>query len=132
MLNRVSHDEWFCRVWVFQEYALSQQEPHCLLGGQLFTLKSLSKSSSMMEDEFCFPICERFDHMENMSGLLYGVSEISLPRQILTLLYLTTDMECRRPHDHIYGTLGLVQMSQQAENSPKADYKLPVGDVFEE
>jgi Heterokaryon incompatibility protein (HET) len=124
---------WFERIWVVQEYTLSQRDPCALLGRAMFSFRSLYASvpdfRSLCEVEY-LPIKNRVDRfarnldpiLASSFGQAYMQSEITssafrskpFADQLLWLL-LHVKGESSIPHDRLYGILGMLDLTKLPE-----------------
>ena len=147
--KRLLESDWFRRVWVLQEFALSQREPQALLGPTLFSLRSLYNLGSKIlqhvekdsEDSEWFRFMGRsFLSSHTVTfGERYLPDWISSPAfqnktqamQLHALTRLAATRASTVPHDRIYALLGLVN-SAKLPNELVPDYRLPYGQMCRE
>lgn len=123
-------NEWFDRVWVVQEYALSQRDPQALWGDMLFPMRSLAVIAKGFRG---VPelVGTRFSMMEGIRrSRLNGLGNRSAAEQILFLLGETIEKRCTDPRDRVYGLLGMVTATLEPSLRVDYDEKVTFQQVF--
>ncbi|KAF2854154.1 hypothetical protein T440DRAFT_442650 [Plenodomus tracheiphilus IPT5] len=129
MLTWIATHEYWSRVWIVQEIALSQKDPICLFGRHQVPLLALDTVFSDWTDGgFLSQAWQRAGWSPEIGKGVARVEEICLLRdEFLSMwtLRLTGSMELLRtlqfasyrrasiPHDHIYGLLSLLPANEQ-------------------
>ena len=149
---KIIMSDWFTRVWVLQEYALSQRKPCAMIGDKLFSLESFYTfgavfsqvlSEKLREDQGIL-LEDRSDSLRAdpvyLTGLILGTTFLgeliasrgfqdkSLANQLLSIIRNQGPKMTTVPHDYIYGLLGMVNLAQlPTQLTP--NYRLSYGRV---
>ena len=145
-------NDWFRRVWVLQEYALSQRTPCAMIGDTLFSLESFytfgSAFSQTLREKF--PGLLRKESADSLRSNpewltrnLLGVTFLrkliasrefqdkSLANQLLSIIRNHGLKYATVPHDYVYGLLGLVNLAQlPTQLTP--NYRMSYGQVYKD
>jgi hypothetical protein len=138
--------EWFSRVWTTQEYVRSKQSPLAVVEGRLITMYGITLSSIAMgilsqkgelndvETETYFNFLRRMVVMANLHNTFERIRSesylnMSLAEQLLHSFGTLERKHATLPHDHIYGLLGMITVSELPQNL-MPDYTLPFQQVF--
>ncbi|KAI5927608.1 heterokaryon incompatibility protein-domain-containing protein [Camillea tinctor] len=111
--------DYFHRIWVLQEIALSRHKKTLICGGKSLpwdTLVKCSKSSNLSTS----PAALHFNH-----------ESYTLPNQFLRLLDLARGSKATDPRDKVFALLGLLAMDG-SHNNIKADYSHDEVHVYRE
>ncbi|KPI43176.1 uncharacterized protein AB675_7071 [Cyphellophora attinorum] len=138
----ILYADWWWRVWVLQEYVRSQREPIFLPGqfqcsGLIRIHAIILKLPQEVKDLHLLRISALTARIISVLSLVHHrddfalAGSISLAEQLFRALELKTTCDSTVSHDHIYGLLGMVDVSQlPVEMRP--DYEKPFGDVCQE
>ncbi len=144
---RILMNDWFKRVWVLQEYCLSQRQPIVLVGHAMLSFQALYGYAPNLEQIADNPDPEIRNKLGSLANLVQSLAKISfgpkyMPKYISSpefsqrsaaqkLLWIIMNLGSRVstvPHDQIYGILGLIDIdSLPIELRP--NYSLPYGCV---
>jgi hypothetical protein len=145
----ISKVPWASRVWVIQEYALSQRMPWALLDSSVFSFDYIKAISSQTLPQLTEgpkdPLRDNLGTLlamfQALDGLRMGFIDLrnelqfenfrdkSLADQLLHLLLYKRGSRCAIAHDHIYGILGLVDVKLLPERL-RPDYSEPFETVY--
>ena len=149
---KIMLNDWFMRVWVLQEYALSQRTPCAMIGDTLFSLESFHTFGSAFSRALWEKNREDLGVLrkDSADGLLsnperltisrfgttllgdliasQGFQDKSLANQLLSIIGNQGPKLATVSHDYIYGLLGMVNLARlPTQLTP--NYRLSYGQV---
>ncbi len=155
MYIKIMLNDWFRRVRVLQEYALSQRKPCAMIGDTLFSLKSFYTFGSAFSRALWEKVREdpgilrkdRADSLlsnpeyltKHILGTTFlgeliasrGSQDKSLANQLLSIIKNQGPKFATVPHDYIYGLLGMVNLAQlPTQLTP--NYRPSYGQVYKD
>ncbi|KAL9599863.1 MAG: hypothetical protein Q9219_003557 [cf. Caloplaca sp. 3 TL-2023] len=131
---------WFKRLWVMQEVVLAP-DAEIICGGHRLSFdiikvlaalhtegSGMGNTHEMFRDRINLDIAVAIkDHFLNYLQKLNGIEKHKNDFQTAAIMFgRCRQLQCREPHDKIYGLLGLLRM----ENDIQVDYDRPVLDVY--
>ena len=136
---KVLDGPWFRRVWVLQEYVLSQRAPVALIGHTLFSFQALYASASPLQRlrDQAEVIDSGVDvtrmlkfFVESAFGSMYlpeWINSVEFQKkstacQLLWLLGCSRSKKATIPHDQMYGLLGMIDPAN-LPSSLQPDYR---------
>ncbi|KXL42182.1 hypothetical protein M433DRAFT_72039, partial [Acidomyces richmondensis BFW] len=144
----ILQNEWFQRVWILQEYCLSQREPVALIGYAMFSFRALNdfgRNLSQLQKHADENLRVQIGSLARLASVMVEVcfGPEYMPNFISTdsfkykspaekLLWILMNIGSRTatiPHDHIYGVLGLINHAQLPQML-MPDYRKSYGEVF--
>jgi len=146
----ILQNEWFQRVWILQEYCLSQREPVALIGYAMFSLRALNEFGGSLAELQAHSDENLRMRIGSLARLAKVMAEVSfgpeyMPKFISSksfrikspaekLVWIITNIGSRAstvPHDHIYGVLGLINTAELPQML-MPDYRKSYSEVFKE
>lgn len=155
IFHKIVSNDWFMRLWVLQEYALSQRKPCAMIGDSLFSLESFytfgTAISLALEEKMQKAPCisrknsvdSQLSNMELYIKWRLGTTFLkkliastefqdkSLANQLLSIIGTQGPKLVTVPHDHIYGFLGMVNLAWlPTQLTP--NYRLSCGQLYKD
>ena len=155
IFEKVMLNDWFKRLWVLQEYALSQRKPCAMIGDSLFSLESFytfgtAISRALWQKMQKAPGISRKDCAESLLSKMEVYTKCILGTTFLENLIASTEFQDKSlasqllsiignqgpkyatvPHDHIYGFLGMVNLAW-LPTQLIPNYRLSCGQVYKD
>lgn len=138
--SEILGNPWFTRIWTTQEYLLSARQPHVWFQSMLFPLSWLHiMKIAFHREERATGVFQGWNILNDLRNLVTTRAEVrskdyqsmSLGHQIIHLLQPTTGRKCLVPHDHIYGFLGMTNLTK-LPTLLEPNYTLPYSQIFKE
>jgi len=144
---RILMNDWFKRVWVLQEYCLSQRQPTVLLGHAMLSFQALYGYAPNLEQVANNPDPEIRNKLGSLANLVQSLAKVSFGPTYMPEHFSSFDFRQRStaqrllwilmnlgskvstvPHDQIYGVLGLIGMDA-LPSELRPNYSLPYQSV---
>ncbi|KAG7289155.1 hypothetical protein NEMBOFW57_005518 [Staphylotrichum longicolle] len=116
--KRIMRLPWFRRKWVFQEAVLARQDPEVIIGRESIPFSRLA--------ELCYPLilgladyivatdeasqAEAIKTSAHICEMIRGFRKKlcdAVPSPLLNLIFVTRNLKCWEPRDHIYALAGI-------------------------
>jgi hypothetical protein len=124
-------NQWFKRLWVFQEVVLSESCEIVFSAKFILQWKALEDGAYFMQKFFDAPqgLHMTLGVVDARANIRTGIDRSSLQQ----LVAQTADRECSDPRDHIFGVLGLTSWARGRREWPhliQPDYEKSVSDCM--
>lgn len=104
------HEQWFERVWTFQEAILSKKLKYVTFRGNYHDLTNVLNGISKAYRDRSKKVQLMFDENTETTALSRAVDEYHEHNVDLTeILHKSCQRKCARPHDRLYGVLSILE-----------------------